>query len=876
MDQKSALRVARLLIDWGVPIFRAEPDLDELGIWRERGGSGGTGYWLPRGWETTSPDQGVIDAWRPGDALCAVMGVVCDVIDVDPHKDGSGSMAWLVAEGLLPRVWGLASTASGGTHSWVQSVGVRSWDGLLRRDGLDLKAGLPDGAGRGFVFIPPTVKVSKVTGVASLYQWIDEPDLDEVVLIGESSGSVLRARIDAERTVGSLTNNYSGADYDDLPSGLQALARAEIEHQTAEWIEVWAEMIDLPEGAGHPTRGGGWEKMARDWAWTVACRVAARWSPLDDADGEMLHELVLPPAVAQDRVCAGKYTEALVTKAEGYLDAPWPAEWALGGGDDSGGGGAGPPGGGAGSGAGRGLVDVTNPADALVWLQQAIGTGPLSGMFRRDSEVVFTARIGEEGYREAPPGEDWGPATVKPIKAIELATRVDIRYRVIKRARVGSTRMTATLFPADVATRALSIPNELPNLRWLRGVTHTPVIRSDGTILDRPGYDEVTGVLYLPVPGLSVPGVPDRPTARQVSRAALLIMEMICDFPFITPVDKANYIGGALLTPLLRPMFPPPYKLMGIGAPQPGSGKSLLASVSRALHGGVFKSEFPSPEEEVRKFITTVLSQTTAPVVQFDNVTGVLRSSSLEGLLTSAEWSDRRLGETGMVVMPNDRLWVLTGNNLRIAGDLGRRVLWSLINVGAPNPELRSGFLHAHLESWVIEHRGELLAALLTIVRAWVLDGGPVGAEVESSGYGDWLTGVRGIVASAGFDDSVGLVADTGAAHAVDAVDGDSVELGVLLAAIHRVFGTSMWTVGDVLEKVDKFENGENPEVITLDELPEMVADKFERSASDAGARRTFGKWMDFRQGRWAGQLSVKRIGVSRTGNVQWRLKGQV
>lgn len=868
-EQRAGLRVARLLIEWGVPVFRARPDLDEAGIWRSSGGHQGTGYWLPKRWEQTAPDQGVIDAWRPGDALCAVTGVLVDVIDVDPHKGGSESFGWLLAEGLMPRSWGRVATASGGTHDYVATLGVASWNDLLGKPGLDLKAGKPDGSGRGFVFLPPTVKLSKVTGEPVEYRWLDdEPDLDELVIVGaDHTGDALTERVSGARGVRTGGDEYDGPDHADLASGLQDLARAEVERQTEQWREWWAEAVDMPEGATN-ARGKGWEALATEWAWTVANLVASRWSSLDEDDGEMLHDVVLPPEVAADRKCRGKWTGGLVAKAPG-LPAPWSAEFAAGGGGSGGGSSAG-----TGQSGGRPAVDVTNPATALEWLQSAIGTGPLSGMFRRDDGVVFTPRIGEEGYLPGREGERLGPAQVRRLNAQELSGRIDITHRVFKRLRVTSTKITPCLFPAEVAGRALQMPDALPNLRWLWGVTHTPVIRPDGSLLSTPGYDPATGVLYLPEPGLDIPGVPDRPTGRQVDQATGLIQEMLVDFPFVTPVDKANYIGGALFTPLLRSMLPPPYKIVALGAPQAGSGKSLLASVSRGLHGGVFKSEFPHPEEEVRKFVTTVLAHTTAPVVQFDNVSGVLRSSTLEGLLTSASWSDRRLGETEMISMSNDRLWMLTGNNMRIAGDLARRVLWSWIDYRAPHPELRTGFHIEELEMWVAEHRGELLCALLTIVRAWSVAGRPVGPKVESSGYGTWLTGLRGIVDSAGFDATVGSLG--GVTERAEEVDRGALELAALLIAVARVFGSERWTAGDLLDKVDRFETGEKiaTGTIGMGELPESVAEKFERTGSETVARRALGNWLDAHQGRWADNLSICKAGANRTHTALWRLEG--
>src|SRR3954454_15234683 len=104
-------------------------------------------------------------------------------------------------------------------------------------------------------------------------------------------------------------------------------------------------------------------------------------------------------------------------------------------------------------------------------------------------------------------------------------------------------------------------------------------------------------------------------------------------------------------------MAPPPYKLAAISSPQPGSGKTLLASIARAIHGGVFRAEIPEDDRELRKQITALLTVTTGPLVHLDNVSGTLRSSTMSGLLTSPTWGDRPLGVTDWVETPNDRLW---------------------------------------------------------------------------------------------------------------------------------------------------------------------------------------------------------------------------
>ncbi len=87
----AAMATARVLIDLGVPLFVARPDLAINGGWRAEGGHNKTGFWFPDGWPTTVCSYDVLDRWQPGDALCAVTGVRLDVLDVDPRNGGSAS-----------------------------------------------------------------------------------------------------------------------------------------------------------------------------------------------------------------------------------------------------------------------------------------------------------------------------------------------------------------------------------------------------------------------------------------------------------------------------------------------------------------------------------------------------------------------------------------------------------------------------------------------------------------------------------------------------------------------------------------------------------------------------------------------------------------
>lgn len=202
-EQVQALDVARYLAESGVPIFLARPALVG-GQWQPTGGTGGTGYWLPGGWQQTQPDPAALDVWRPGMAVCAVMGHVVDGADVDPRHGGQETFSGLQGAGMWPQSYGRQETPSGGFHELVARLDVASRDNV--RPGLDVKAGLDDGTGRGFLFLAPTVKRSKSTGQVGAYRWTVEPNLGDLLdgLVDES-GLALAEMVQQERAPKATT-----------------------------------------------------------------------------------------------------------------------------------------------------------------------------------------------------------------------------------------------------------------------------------------------------------------------------------------------------------------------------------------------------------------------------------------------------------------------------------------------------------------------------------------------------------------------------------------------------------------------------------------------------------------------------------------------
>ncbi len=114
-----------------------------------------------------------------------------------------------------------------------------------------------------------------------------------------------------------------------------------------------------------------------------------------------------------------------------------------------------------------------------------------------------------------------------------------------------------------------------PQLRPLEGIVESPVLRADGSVLDRPGYDPATGLLFEP--NTEFQPVPDRPTGRDVEQALEALFEVVCDFPFSTPAHRSAWLSS-VLSCLARFAFPGPSPMNLYDANVRGVGKSLLAN----------------------------------------------------------------------------------------------------------------------------------------------------------------------------------------------------------------------------------------------------------------------------------------------------------
>ena len=280
----------------------------------------------------------------------------------------------------------------------------------------------------------------------------------------------------------------------------------------------------------------------------------------------------------------------------------------------------------------------------------------------------------------------------------------------------------------------------------LDSIIEFPVFRPDGTLIDVPGYDAVTRLFYAPLPALTIPPISLDPDWDEIVKALELIEEAVGEFPYQNPASKANAIG-LLLTPIIRQSITSQVPLALIDATRPGTGKSLLAETVAMIATGRRAAMMTAPhdDDEWRKSIASTLAEG-ATIIIIDNIKSRLDAASLDAALTNFVVKGRILGTSKNGTYPQRATWMATGNNIQIGGDLPRRSYWIRMDAHDDKPWMRGNFRH-NLEEWVPAHRGELIAALLTIARAWFAAGKPPAQVPRMGNFQSWADTVGGILA---------------------------------------------------------------------------------------------------------------------------------
>jgi hypothetical protein len=345
----------------------------------------------------------------------------------------------------------------------------------------------------------------------------------------------------------------------------------------------------------------------------------------------------------------------------------------------------------------------------------------------------------------------------KKTPKIAMHTETSLRGRLARTAdfKRETDEGRVPTFPPPAVVKDLLAWGEWP-LPALVSIIESPVIREDGTILEIPGYDPATGLYYTKPDDLLVPEISDEPTTEEIERAKYYLEELIHDFPFKDLADKANALG-LLITPIVRPAIRGAIPMALVDAPTPGTGKTLFTDIVSITATGKNApvAGIPKDDEEMRKFLTSTLLVGNS-LGCFDNIDHPIWSPSLCRMLTATTWEDRILGKSETVKLPQLTTWISNGNNIKLRGDLPRRCFPIHFDSGMSKPWERTKFKHPRLREWALSYRGDFIAAILTIARAWFVASCPKpGADLTVlGGFEAWtamIGGILGFIGAEGF-----------------------------------------------------------------------------------------------------------------------------
>jgi hypothetical protein len=315
--------------------------------------------------------------------------------------------------------------------------------------------------------------------------------------------------------------------------------------------------------------------------------------------------------------------------------------------------------------------------------------------------------------------------------------------------------------------------------RVLTGIIECPTILPDGSLLASEGYHPESG-LMLDLGDLKVPRIPEAPTLEEARAAIEVIKDLVAEFPFMDGVARSAALA-AILTALVRRSMPDA-PVFGIDATKPATGKSLLCDVITLIATGRRATVMnqPSNEDEANKTWHSLLLAGDSVVV-VDNIIHPVGGATICSILTQPYFQRRVLGNKAMGPVPTNIVVLCNGNNLAFAGDLPSRAIISRMDAGMEHPETRR--FKRDLLTYIPEHRGEIVAAALTVMRGFVAAGRPM--SFEDSRFKAFDALVRGCLVWCGEPDPKESQAS------IEASDPVRADLATIIDAMSKCFDES-------------------------------------------------------------------------------------
>jgi hypothetical protein len=370
-------------------------------------------------------------------------------------------------------------------------------------------------------------------------------------------------------------------------------------------------------------------------------------------------------------------------------------------------------------------------------------------IYQRSGELVRVVRLDSDTSEDAPIRRRAGALILKPVTPTwlhEQFARVARWQKFDVRARhalpADPDPLYAVTYLARVGEWCMPV---------LRGVIEAPTLREDFSILQTPGYDRDSQLLFAAE--IPFPAVPEKPTRADAAAALQKLVHVLRAFPFVPderteewrpaadeglkPSVARSIVLSAMLTALIRRSLPSA-PLFVFDAPLAGSGKTMLAEIVGIIATGrkpPSMNQGRDAEEDEKRLGATLREGD--PVLLLDNCSRDLDGDLLCSMITQENVAFRILGLSQMMTVSTRITLLATGNNATVAGDLRRRALVARVDPVVERPDERE-FEFSALEE-ARAGRANLVVAGLTILRAYIAAKRPLAKTVRPIGsFEDW------------------------------------------------------------------------------------------------------------------------------------------
>ena len=286
--------------------------------------------------------------------------------------------------------------------------------------------------------------------------------------------------------------------------------------------------------------------------------------------------------------------------------------------------------------------------------------------------------------------------------------------------------------PQSVLQQVVAMDGFMEEIPEARYIVNHPVFDADFNWLD-VGYHEsqrilVCGDSFEPAIFESVtrPCLAIQSIADVLGVLPLQIRRWVAGFHWNGPVDLINYLGAALMVPLMPMFVEDGHPGVMFWGNQPNVGKSLAAQCLAVLKDGEQASptSVDGGTREVENQIASELNDGRT-VLFIDNQKGAINIPVLEANMTAAQLGFRGFHVQRKIRRPNDVLWLITTNDAAPSDDLLSRCVHIRLHYeGVPDAH-RFALSEKELIAHVRDNRSGILAELAGMVVRWLDAGRP-------------------------------------------------------------------------------------------------------------------------------------------------------